>query len=292
MLYSLIYILTVLIWGSTWFVAKFQLGVVPPAMSVAYRFFLASLLLFGWCFLRGAKFKLTARDHLFLVVQGFCLFGLNYLFAYLANQNLTSGVNAVVFSCVLIFNIINARVFFGQPISRMTIAGAGVGLAGIVSVFWSELAHLKLSAGPLLGMAESVFGASVASLGQIISVRNHRRALPVMESNAFAMFYGSCLTFLFLTFRALQGHPFVFDFSLPYVASLLYLSVVGSIVAFGFYLTLFGKIGASKASYILVLAPVVAMGLSSVFESFVWTPHSIFGIALVLLGNVLIRRGA
>lgn len=292
-MYSLIYILTVLIWGSTWFAVKFQLGVVPPIMSVGYRFLLAALLLFGWCLIRGAKFKFTVRDHGFLLLQGGCLFGLNYIFAYLANQNLTSGVNAVVFSCVLVFNILNAAFFFHQRISALTLAGAAVGLVGIVSVFWSELALIKNSGAPLLGMVESVAGAAVASFGQIISVRNHRRSLPVMESNAFAMLYGSLLTLSYLSLRAVfGGAPFVFDFSLPYVGSLLYLSVVGSIVAFGFYLTLFGKLGASKASYILVLAPVVAMGFSSIFESFVWTPLSVFGIALVLLGNVLIRRGA
>ena len=78
------------------------------------------------------------------------------------------------------------------------------------------------------------------------------------------------------------------DWSMPYIASLIYLSVFGSIIAFGAYLSLIGQIGADRAAYATVLFPIVALLISSVFEGFEWTALSLAGMALVLAGNVLI----
>jgi len=82
--------------------------------------------------------------------------------------------------------------------------------------------------------------------------------------------------------------PIVFDWSLEYVGSLLYLSIFGSIIAFGAYLTLVGRIGADRAAYATVLFPLVALVISSIFENFEWTPLALVGVGLVLVGNVMV----
>ena len=89
-------------------------------------------------------------------------------------------------------------------------------------------------------------------------------------------------------YAAFTGTSFTMDWSMPYIASLVYLSVFGSIIAFGAYLSLIGQIGADRAAYATVLFPIVALLISSVFEGFEWTALSLAGMALVLAGNVLI----
>ncbi len=69
---------------------------------------------------------------------------------------------------------------------------------------------------------------------------------------------------------------------------MLYLALFGSVFAFGFYLTLLGRIGPDKAAYATVLFPVIALGLSTVFEGYQWSPHAVGGMILVILGNVLV----
>jgi len=59
----LLYTVTVLIWGSTWFAIRFQLGPVPPDLSVAYRFGLAAALLAGYCLLTGRSLRFPLRAH-------------------------------------------------------------------------------------------------------------------------------------------------------------------------------------------------------------------------------------
>ena len=86
----------------------------------------------------------------------------------------------------------------------------------------------------------------------------------------------------------LNGGSFTFDFAAPYVLSLLYLSVFGTVLAFAFYFILLKDIGPELASYTVVLFPVVAVALSIWFEGFELQPSSMLGFILVLSGNVIV----
>ena len=70
---AIFYLLTVLIWGSTWFAIKFQLGVVDPSVSLVYRFGLAALLLLAWCLLRRIRLTFTPSEHLAMALSGIVL---------------------------------------------------------------------------------------------------------------------------------------------------------------------------------------------------------------------------
>ena len=58
-----LYVISVLIWGSTWFAIEFQLGIVEPEVSIVYRYVGASLLLFGWSFYRRLNLSFGLREH-------------------------------------------------------------------------------------------------------------------------------------------------------------------------------------------------------------------------------------
>ena len=80
----ILYFITVLIWGSTWLAIKFQLGVVAPEASIAYRFALAAFLLMVYVYIRKLPIRFKLQDHLFFALQGLLLFSLNYILVYLA----------------------------------------------------------------------------------------------------------------------------------------------------------------------------------------------------------------
>jgi len=98
------------------------------------------------------------------------------------------------------------------------------------------------------------------------------------------MFYGTVFMALL---SAIAGNPFVFDTSFAYVASLLYLAIPGSVIAFGTFLTVLKRIGADRAGYVSVLIPAVALLLSTLFEHLQWQATMFAGLALCLIGNVL-----
>jgi len=162
--------------------------------------------------------------------------------------------------------------------------GGVVGLAGLTLVFWPELAGLRLSGIGSLGLGLSLVGAVSASVGNIVSARNQRHGLPVVQTNALGMAYGALFT---LGFALLRDAPLQFDPSPGYVISLFYLAIFGSVIAFGGYLTLLGRIGPDRSGYIAIVFPVVALALSTLFEGLHWSLLSILGVLLVVVGNGL-----
>lgn len=281
---SLLYVLTIIIWGSTWIGIKFQLGTVDPMVSVVYRFALSSVILLVFCKLRGLSLKFSFKDHGFMALLGLLLFSVNYWLVYVAEVYLTSGLVAVLFSSIVFLNIANGALFLGAPVERKMVVGAAVGIVGIGLIFMHEIESFDLTDKNLLGIAFGFSSVLLASLGNITSARNSRADIPVIQANAFGMGYGA----LALAILAISlGKSFDFSMTLPYVSSLFYLAVFGSIIAFTSYLTLIRSLGADKASYSIMVVPVVALIISSFVEGYIWSFSAIAGLILVVGGNFL-----
>jgi len=280
-----LYIITVLVWGSTWFAIEFQLGVVAPEVSIVYRYIGASIALFAWSRYRGLRLSFGLRQHGWFLLLGLFLFGLNYILAYRAQIYISSALTAIAFTAIVWMNILNARIFFGVRAGRRVLFGSLLGVAGIFTLFAPQIGELTLTDTVFYGSVLAVLSAVLASFGNMVSQGAQRRRLPVVQSNAWGMFYGAVLT----GFVALaEGHSFHFDWSPGYVTSLAYLTVFGSIIAFGAYLTLLGRIGAHKAGYAMVMFPVVALILSMLFEGLQLDATIVLGTVLVLAGNTFV----
>lgn len=284
---SMLYLITVLVWGSTWFAIEFQLGTVEPEVSIVYRYLIASSLLFAWARIRGLRLRFDLTSHVWFVALGALLFGLNYILAYRAQIYITSALTAIAFSTMLWMNIINARIFFGIRAGRRVLFGGLLGVIGIVTLFAPQVRDISLTDTVLYGSLLTVSGALVASFGNMASQAAQRRKLPIIQSNAWGMFYGAGLCAI-VVFN--QGYEFTFDFSAGYILSLAYLAIFGSIVAFGAYLTLLGRVGAHRAGYAMVMFPVVALILSTLFEGLRIDASIIVGTAFVLAGNLFVLR--
>ena len=280
-----LYIFTVLAWGSTWFAIEFQLGAVDTEVSLVYRFSLASLLLLGYCRWAGKSLRFSTRQHLWMLLLGVTLFSGNYMLLYWSQTFLTSAMASIIFSGILIFNILGARLFFATPITPGVAFGATLGVAGIVLIFWNDIAQFSLENKTALGLLIAVAGTILASTGNLVSMQMQHYQMPVMSANAYSMGYGALFSLLA---ALLQGKSFSWDPNPSYAISLAYLVLVGTVLAFGSYLTLLRRIGAHKASYSVVLFPAVALVLSTLFEDFQWTALVVAGLALIGAGNFFI----
>ncbi|WP_286264932.1 DMT family transporter [Thalassotalea atypica] len=282
---TVLYLLTVLIWGSTWIAINFQLGDVAPEASITYRFALAAMVLFAYCGLRKLPLKMSLKQHAQVAAFGITLFGFNYFLLYQAQQHINSALSCIAFSTLMIFNIINARIWYKTQISKQVYLGAFLGLIGIVTLFWPEIEELSFTDATLYGLGLCLIGTLSASTGNMISIRNQRSQIPVVQANTWGMLYGA----IFMSILAVvQGKSFTFEMSMPYISSLLFLSIFGSVIAFGCYLSLMNKIGAQKTSYANILFPGVAVILSTFFEGFQWHAYTVIGLVTILAGNLVI----
>ena len=277
----------VAVWGTTWFAITFQLGRVPPESSVAWRFGLASLLAAGLCRARGYRLRLPARVHGLLASLGLSMFCLGYLLVYYAETMLASGLVAVGYSMTPLVNMAVSRAAFGTPASRRLAAGGLLGMAGVALVFWPELARFRGGGRAVLGAVLTACAVLSSSVGNVFATLLERRGVSVWQKMPWGMGYGAAGC---LAAAALRGRPLAFEPTLRYVGSLVYLAVFGSVVAFTAYLTLLERAGATRAGYVGVMVPIVALAVSGVFEGFAWGPLTVAGIAVAVAGNVLVLR--
>ena len=281
---TFLYLLTVVIWGTTWIAIKFQLGVVAAPVSIAYRFWIAAAVLF--LFLLGTRRPVwpPRQAWRYLLAQGVALFCCNFLCFYYASQWVPSGLVAVVFSTAPIWNAVNLRLFMGRPIRRQVLIGSLLGLAGIGLLFLPQMQGHWNDHGMLLGLGLSLLGTICFSTGNLLSTRMQALGLTPLLTNTWAMLIGSTIVG---GGALLLGMPFTIDPSPRYLGALFYLAVPGSVIAFTAYLVLVGRIGPDRAAYSTVLFPVVALSVSTVLEGYRWTLPAFGGVALVLGGNLL-----
>ena len=282
---TFLYIITVLIWGSTWIAINYQLGDVASEVSLFYRFGLAALVLFAYCQYKKVSVTFSARYHLQFFLFGMTLFGCNYLFLYSAQQHINSALTCIAFSMIMFFNVFNARIWYGTRITKQVYVGGFLGLTGIITLFWPQINDTQLGAETLMGLGLCITGTLFASTGNMLSMKNQKMQLPLMPANAWGMAYGATFMALMALF---QGKEFSFEYSVPYVTSLLYLSIFGSVIAFGSYLTLLNRIGAHKASYASIMFPAVAVVISTFVEDFSWTLFTVAGLSFILAGNLVV----
>jgi drug/metabolite transporter (DMT)-like permease len=279
-----LYLLTVLIWGTTWIAIKFQLGVVAAPVSIAYRFWIASALLFVILLATRKPLWPPRQAWRYLLAQGVALFCCNFLCFYYASQWVSSGLVAVVFSTAPIWNAINGKIFMGRAVRGQVVAGAMLGLAGIGMLFLPQMQGHWNDNGMLLGLGLALLGTLCFSTGNLLSSRMQALGLTPWLTNAWAMLIGASI----LGCGALAlGMPFTFEPGLRYAGSLLYLAIPGSVIGFTAYLLLVGRLGPDRAAYSTVLFPVVALTVSTVAEGYHWTALAFGGLLLVLCGNLL-----
>ena len=277
----------VAIWGSTWLAIKFQLGSVAPEASVFYRFLLASCLLFAYCLARRLPLRYSLKQHAWIALLGVFMFSVSYIFVYYAEEHVVSGLVAVGYSASPLLGMLGMRLFFGTPMTRVLAVGSILGMVGIALVFWPEFGKLEASRDVGLGAIYTAVAVIVSTFGSLVAHRNQQAHLPLWQSMAWGMLYGGLFS---LGTTLVAGKAFTFEATAPYVLSLLYLSILGSIIAFAAYLTLLKRIGAARSGYIGVMVPIVALVISAAFESFDWHLLTFAGIAISVLGNVVILR--
>ena len=242
----ILFISTLLCWSPTWYLIKFQFGVVDPLISIFYRFFIASIIVFIFLILSKKKMSFNLQQHLSFLLLGVTLFSLNYIFFYLANTYLISGIVTIAFSTILIMNILGERIYFKIKSSKETLFAAGFGIVGILIIFGNELLNFKLEDKTHIGIILSFIATFWASTGNLIHQKNSKDKIPFIQSIAYGMLYGSIFTLIVAKFR---GAEIIFDNSISYILSFLYLSIIGSVVAFYLYLKLLENIGSARAGY-------------------------------------------
>lgn len=275
------FLIVTLIWGSTWFVVRGQIAEVPPSWSVTYRFLFAGILMLGIAMFSGHRIRFTRHELAYAALVGGLQFTFNFNLVYEAEHHITSGLVAVIFALLVLPNAILGRIFLGNRFSRRFMGGSLLAMVGIALLFAHEVRTDPSSADEtLLGVGLTIAAVLTASVPNVMQASARARALPMMSLLGWSMLFGTAANALW---SWLTVGPPVIGHSLGYFLGLAYLVVAASALTFTLYFNLIRDIGPAKAGFSNVLIPVIAMGISTVFEGYRWAPLGV----IVVIGMVI-----
>ena len=284
----ILFCLVTLIWSSTWLVIKAQLTSVPPSWSVTYRFMIGAAAMFVYAAVSRSSLRIGRDGHVLAAACGILQFSVNFNLIYLASRYVTSGLLAVIFALLLVPNSLFARLFLKHRADRNFVAGSFVAIVGVALLIIQELRNNRLDSGEiLLGVGLALLSLLSASAGNVLQAAERLRSRSLPGLIAWAMAYGALADALFSS--TFHGPP-TFDTSIIYVGGLLYLGLVGSALAFSFYLTVIRAIGPARAAYSGLIIPILAMLLSTWVEGYRWSALAAMGGILGIAGLFIALR--
>lgn len=284
---ALPFLLTALIWGSTWYVITGQLGAVPVGWAIAFRFALAAPAMFLVALVMRQSLKMSGAAHLLAMLIGLMQFGGNFHFVYRAEMHLTSGIVAVMFGVLMVPNALFARWWLGQRVTPRFLLGSLVAVAGIALLLVHEAQVSRLGGNVALGVALAVGGILSASIANVVQAVPTGRAQPMVTLLAWSMLYGALMDIAMAW--AVSGPP-VFPASRSFWLGTVWLAIAGSVITFPLYYGIVRAIGPGRAAYNGLLVIVMAMLISTFVEGFEWSRLAVAGAVLGMAGMVIALR--
>jgi drug/metabolite transporter (DMT)-like permease len=282
----IVWLILCCIWGSTWLFIKLGLADLPPITFAGIRFVIASSILTALVLARRARLPRTRNDWKLIAISGVSSFTLNYGLIFWGEQYVTSGLAAVLQSTIPVFGLIVAH--FYLPLERMTavkIFGVLLGVLGVAIIFSSQVIIAGRMA--LLGSVAIVASAFFAAYANVL-VKAYGGHIDPQALAAGQMICG--FVPLLAIGIPLEGNPLHYHWTTTAVISLLYLVVVGSVIAFALYYWLVRHMEVTKSMLIALVTPVIAViiGMIVLHEKLNWRLLAggaciISGIALIVL---------
>ena len=269
------------IWGTTWFFIKVGLRDLPPFSFAAMRFVVAVAVIFPLLLVLKIPMPNFRRDWRAIFVPGILTFGINYALVFWGETQISSGLAAVLQATIPIFGIIFAQFLLTneKPTVRK-LAAIVLGLLGVTAIFYEQLQLSGWLA--LIGSAALVLSAASAAYANVL-VKSHAAEIHPASLLAGQMLVGLAPISIFAS--VIDGNPFQFNWTWQAVICILYLAIVGSILAFWLYYWVISVMEATKAMMIAFVTPVIAVIVGAAFLNET-LPHQTAIGGILVLGSV------
>jgi drug/metabolite transporter (DMT)-like permease len=280
----LVWLLLCAIWGSTWLFIKIGLDDLPPLTFAGIRFVIAASILFSLIAIRRIRLPRNRDDWKLLAITGVLSFSLNYGLIFWGEQYISSGLASLLQATIPAFGLIIAHLYLpGERMTSAKVAGVLMGIAGVGVIFSNQLAVAGNRA--MAGSVAVVLSSMFVAYSNVL-LKAHANNLDPAVTAAGQMLFG--LVPLLIVGIPLEGNPLHYHWTTMAVVSLLYLAIVGSVVAFLLYYWLMHHMDVTKTMLIALVTPVfaVTLGILLLNEKLTW--RSFAGGAMIILGIGLI----
>jgi len=276
----LVWLILCCIWGSTWLFIKIGLEDLPPLTFAGIRFVIASAILIVILFVRRLPFAELLTNWRLLAYTGVLSFTFNYGFIFWGEQHISSGLAALLQATIPAFGLVIAHFYLpGEQMTTRKVIGVVMGIIGVGVVVSNQLTVGGKKS--LAGCVAVVLSSVVVAYSNVLIKARAKHIDPVIMA-AGQMLFG--LIPLLVVGISLEGNPVYYRWTIRAVVSLVYLAVVGSVIAFVLYYWLVRKIDVTKSMLISLVTPVVAVivGMIVLGEKLNW--RTLLGGAMIIFG--------
>jgi len=280
----IVWLILCLIWGSTWLFIKLGLADLPPITFAGIRFIIAFLILASLVIARRARWPRTRAEWTLIAISGALQFGLNYGLVFWGEQHISSGLAAVLQSTFPAFGLVIAHFYLAhERLTMVKVVGVLLGVLGVAVIFSDQLSIAGKLA--LLGSIALVLSAFFGSYSNVL-VKAYGGKIDPQVLAAGQMIFG-CVPLLAIGIPT-EGNPLRYHWTAMAVVSLLYLVVVGSVLAFALFYWLMRHMDVTHTMLIALVTPVVAvmLGMIVLHEKLNW--RLLAGGACIIAGLALI----
>jgi drug/metabolite transporter (DMT)-like permease len=273
------------VWGTTWLAIRIGLETVPPFLSAGIRCLGAAAVLYALVRFRRLPVPMTQTAWKVYFSLGILTIAIPFALIYWGQQFIPTGLSSILFGAFPFWVALLSHFMLSNE--RMTITKAvaiTLGFAGVVIIYYAETAIADPRA--FLGMSAVVVSVILQALALVL-IKKHGDPVSPMSMNFVGMTMGGTLLVL-LSLVAEGGQPVTW--TTPAVISLLYLTLVGSVITFVAYYWLLKKIDAVYVSLSSFINPIVAVVLGAVILGERMPPTVFTGAGLVMLG-LLVANG-
>ena len=280
----IVWLILCLIWGTTWIFIKVGLDDLPPVSFAALRFITACLILLPVILWTKVETPKTRKDWLVIAASGVLQFFINYGLLFWGERYITSGLAAVLQTTIPAFGLVLGRIYIpGEKITLLKIASILIGMLGVAIIFNDQLFLGGWEA--FRGSVAVVIGAFCAAYASVLTKAFGTGTHPA-NMGFWQMLCGIVPLSVFGFWR--EGNPLNFHWTVSAVVCVLYLAVMGSIVAFWLYYWLLQHMDVTRAMMISLVTPLLAVIIGAFWLGEKLNIQTFFGAIFILTSVALV----
>lgn len=266
------------IWGASFLFIAVGLESLEPGVVTLLRVGLGATIL---NLLPGDRIRIDRSDRGRMVAVSLLWVGIPFTLFPLAEQRINSAVTGLLNGATPMFVAVFAALFFGRRTTGHQLRGIAVGFVGILLISAPSLREGSTeAAGVGLVLLATVCYGLATNLVVPLQRRYGSRAV-MGRMLALATIWTLPFGLVSLPGSSIERGP---------IAAVAVLGLVGTGLAFLLMGSLVGRVGATRASIITYLIPVVALALGVIFQDDHVAAPALVGVGLVVVGAAFASR--
>ncbi len=283
LLTSSLFLIVCLSWGTTWLGIKIAVESVPPLTAAGLRFLIAFPLFLSFALLRREPLLFPRQSRWFFVFVTLSYFSLPYYLLNYGEMHVSSGLTALLFSCIPVFILIFSALFLREKIYPSQMLGIAIGFASLFMIIRSQGLHLDQA--EWLGVLAILSAAVMHALCYVVT-KKHGSAISVITYNTLPI--GIAGAMLFIVGLSVETPAFQ-DITTRSWAALLYLGLVASVGGFIVYFLLLKRLSPIILSFVFIIFPVFAVIIGAWYEGQTLSRELMIYSAILLSGFAITK---